>query len=531
MPPPDSAAMRQTLRGEGLVGATVEPTILASGHSMKLRVGGAATLCRTKAAPWALDADQLSSNQCTLFDAISGTASICGSRPPIAAAVTTSMDSLPRQTEPMVGISNGEHTHRHQSTPRDSLFGAVHTDSSVVQLPVPPRGCGLGSDVTLQHPPPAEGQELLDMIVSLASALADRQTTWSRAFAPYDHAGTGIVSLADTLRVFRAAGLSPQPTLLRSLPTTVLCEPQGVLYRELERLVPIPFGITQNLQSSTTAVMHSSRRPHLTPGVPQSPSSTSALPPVVVHDSMTSTFARNSAHGYELALLQASGGAQNHPAEQVSTPLAHPEAAATTATVTAESLTRRRRLFRLLTERSQALSRSPHELWAEMRPSAGGIATPRGLCEGLRRLGLDLGEDDFHELVCALASDDEHGPVIRWDAWQGFFAGGVPLWENSAAERRRRLTLNRLLGALQSALGRDIIRLVRWFAVRDIRRTGRVSIADFCSGLRANGVLIADADAGLAAVEVDPQGGGVTLDYTKLSSLMGEGRTSCPMPS
>ena len=159
----------------------------------------------------------------------------------------------------------------------------------------------------------------------------------------------------------------------------------------------------------------------------------------------------------------------------------------------------------------------------------------RQVTDGLRRLGLHLGEDDLRELVDALVTDSGHGlPIVRWETWHGFFASGVPGWADSAAERRRRLVLQRLLGALQGGAqggGDATHRLVSWLAARDGRRTGRVSVPEFCAGLRANGVLVADADAALAAVEIDPEGGGTTLAYMLLPSLVASNRAACPMPS
>ena len=124
-----------------------------------------------------------------------------------------------------------------------------------------------------------------------------------------------------------------------------------------------------------------------------------------------------------------------------------------------------------------------------------------GLNDGLARLGLRLAEVDLHELVGILSNGDPQG-LVRWESWQSFFSDGTPSWEDSAAERRRRLTLQRLKQAIGTALRGDTAALVRWFSARDRQRSGRVSLPEFCAGLRANGVILADADVNLAAAEM-----------------------------
>ena len=77
-----------------------------------------------------------------------------------------------------------------------------------------------------------------------------------------------------------------------------------------------------------------------------------------------------------------------------------------------------------------------------------------------------------------------------WESWLGFFGSSAPRWEDSAAERKRRLTLNRLLQSLSASIGSEpqrAARLVRWFETRDAQRSGRISFDDFCLGLRVNG--------------------------------------------
>ena len=166
-------------------------------------------------------------------------------------------------------------------------------------------------------------------------------------------------------------------------------------------------------------------------------------------------------------------------------------------------------------------------------------------------------------------------PVVIWEGWKAFFTmQGQPAWEvcrpdrrpamrhlrarltpsfshsllshspyvtapcppcgspqDSAAERKRRLTLQRLIESLRNALGGDARRLISWFAARDRPNpTGRVSFSEFVAGLRAHGVLLSDADAALAAVEIDPVGGGTSLAYAKLTELLAPRYVACQMP-
>ena len=70
---------------------------------------------------------------------------------------------------------------------------------------------------------------------TLATALNNRQVEWEAAFAPYDEGRTGVVSVSALLRIFRSVDLSPEPSLFRSLPSTVLA-PNGVRYASLVQL-------------------------------------------------------------------------------------------------------------------------------------------------------------------------------------------------------------------------------------------------------------------------------------------------------
>ena len=45
----------------------------------------------------------------------------------------------------------------------------------------------------------------------------------------YDRSRTGAVSLSDALRVFRSAGLSPQPSLLQRMPLTANGLPYAII--------------------------------------------------------------------------------------------------------------------------------------------------------------------------------------------------------------------------------------------------------------------------------------------------------------
>ena len=68
-----------------------------------------------------------------------------------------------------------------------------------------------------ETPPPSILSPVIAEVYRLSRALADRGVAWELAFAPFDPARTGVVSLSDLLRVFRDAGLSPQPSLLREV--------------------------------------------------------------------------------------------------------------------------------------------------------------------------------------------------------------------------------------------------------------------------------------------------------------------------
>lgn len=169
---------------------------------------------------------------------------------------------------------------------------------------------------------------------------------------------------------------------------------------------------------------------------------------------------------------------------------------------------------------------------------------------GLARLGLRLGAADLQELSRQLLGGRPHEDFVRWEGWLAVFseAGEAverinietpSTGESSAASRRRRLTLSRLLVALRHSVGaggREGLtdaskRVTAWFAARDPSRSGRVPIATMSEGLRAHGVIVSDADAALAAAEIDPRGGGSAVDYEKLGALLREPIESCPMPS
>lgn len=284
--------------------------------------------------------------------------------------------------------------------------------------------------------------------------------------------------------------------------------------------------------------MHSCRRTPLEPGATGAAVAdrqhAASLADSMFTGAHQSSYARTHAHGYDRACANASDPS-SHPAEQTNAPyeLQHDSDPLHEGQhVVAES--NRRRLQRLLTSRSQALNRSPQDLWSEMRPSAGVLAISN-LSDGLRRLGLHVAEDDFAALVQLLADRPSWGapqaPVITWASWQRFFSVNTPPWEDSAVERRRRLTLQRLLQSLRHTVERDGSTLVKWFAAHDLKRTGSVSFGDFFAGLRANGAILTESDAMLAAVEIDPEGGGSSVAYHKVAELLSIPQTNCPLPS
>ena len=365
--------------------------------------------------------------------------------------------------------------------------------------------------------------------------------------------------------------------------------------------------------------MHSSRRPNLTPhhgatsdGLADSFAQFSFAPPTPAASTPCGPTPASAAYGatppryaaahdksYAEAYSLASDGTAHihqHSGGSMASAMRHVEQASGQAEI--DHANRRRRLHRQLTERSQALRRSPQELWAQLRPT-GGVVTISNLSDGLGRLGLRLAEVlcggdptprrheshtrrahgrstwlmlrlpcrsqvDFNELVELLATSDSRTGerVVLWQNWQHFLSASQPGWEDSAAERKRRLTLQRVLQSLGG--DRSAAALVRWFQARDRQRSGRVTFAEFCAGLRANGVILSEvhagprtaalapgpvaspcphqstsprtssivqADAQLAAVEMDPLGGGTSVAYGSLARLLNEGSTRMPMPS
>ena len=538
VPPPNTDAMRQTLKGEGLADGAAEPVVLMSGHAIKpgpQRAPVANSPRRSDAVPWAtIDNTGAPAKEEPIFDGVSGVALIRGSRPTMPITTANAINVQPGSVQPITAggpyPSEVTATPRYQHTPRETF----HVVGAAAATPPPP------PPLTFVGGAPSAplSQEMLDALFGLARALEDRRQTWASAFTPYDRSGTGLVSLSDLLRVFRANGLAIQPQLLqRSLPN------EGLAYRQVEQLATSAPQALQGLQSASTGTVHVGRRPLMAAQMPQLQTPTFGQTP--------QTF------GYALppavADTPAFGGAYAHPSQRMDTGpnLAPPQydqddapaSAGAEASFggggngapSAEAIMRRRRLHRLLTERAHELRRSPREMWAELRPLHG-LATLSGLNDGLGRLGLHLGDHDLNELVSALSSANPFvpsgPPVVTCDAWLAFFSAGesAPSLDDPN-ERRRRITLSRLLTQMQGSKACPPHQIAAWLARRDTQRTGRVSLADFCAGLRAHGVLLSDSDVGLAAVEIDPEGGGTSLAYQKLMVALNDvNPTKCPMP-
>ena len=422
IPPPSTETITRSLRGEGLEGSASEPMILAKGQTVNLR--SAPEPSPRRATPWATD-DELSNlrpGNNVLYDSVSGAShATVNPRRRVDSLATGSLvpyDEDSRQAHcDAAEHKQGEHTPLPLPTPCDDCSDGEHLP---YRLSVSTDGKSRIRDVTA---PQCLSAEVIDAVTSLTTALADRHISWLEAFAPYDHRGCGFVSTDDMLRIFRAAGLSPSTSLLRFFSAPYLT-PQGVDYRALRELAPATL-VQQGLQSSTTATIHSSRRHMLNPGG------------TVVGDTTSpddETAPCGIPHGQLAACRSISAHAQpqTHVGEQVAerlgpqpSSLILPHDTADSHRTEIEHLTVQRRLHRILTERCQMLNRSPHELWAELHP-CGGVATIRGLNDGLNRIGLPLGENDFYELVGALTTsrscDPRQGthmagatPVITWE--------------------------------------------------------------------------------------------------------------------
>jgi hypothetical protein len=168
-----------------------------------------------------------------------------------------------------------------------------------------------------------------------------------------------------------------------------------------------------------------------------------------------------------------------------------------------------------------------------MHPAAGGLPLSR-LPGSLARIGLNLGDDDMLGLAdLLLGSRRGVDETISWEDWSRVFGGvGPHATDGAVTERRRRLTLGRLEASVRHAVGANAPqRFMAWFAARDVQRSGRVGLSTFVQGLQAHGVFLSESDAALSIAELDPRGGGATLEYAKLGALLAEGPAGLPMPS
>lgn len=243
VPPPPTDAMVDTLRGEALYGPAAEPMVLASGHTMNARpLRSGEPGARSQHAPFATDSDPPDNGGAppALFDSVTGVVRFTShSMQRKEATQARQLQIEPGSLTPRWDAGEEPGPRSHLKMPRDNLAGGtlevmapeVMAPAAAPPPPPPP----------LPLPPPGGGAAIINpeiaaAFLQLSTALADRHTSWSAAFQAYDRAGEGVVSMSDLLRVFRAAGLSPSPSLLRSLPPSVLAR-TGVQYLAIQSMV------------------------------------------------------------------------------------------------------------------------------------------------------------------------------------------------------------------------------------------------------------------------------------------------------
>ena len=508
---PSTEQMRATLHGVSLSDSTQEPQVYVSGAvTTPCRSGRAAVAGTPRGgdAPWALHDEPSTSAPVHLFDSISG-AVRCGTTPARPPQPSASHALITGGEGGGAGGSSMD-----PNTPRASIAADAGRTAAVRR---------------------EAALEVLNALDALHERLANRQTSWAAAFAPYDVQRSGVVGLSDLLRVFRSAGAAPSPSLLRQLPQAALC-PAGVYYMDLAppaaASAPPPPEPLLSATSDTSYAAHpaSARR------LEHAPHAAAAAVPATSH-------ACASCASYQYP----SGAPPPFAAHPADPGMPQSGQSGESGGGGDDTAARVGRLRRLLLERTAQLGRSPAHLWSALAgPSGGGALPTDQLAEGLQRLGVPLGGDDLSLLLQLLASR-ENAPqqaegaaapgLVSWECWRDFWGALLPDWADSAAERRRRLTLTRLRQALSQPSaggGRGSsasLPLVGWLAARDRMRNGRVPLDIFLAGLKAHGILLSNDDAQLAAAELDPKGGGTSLAYAQLDSLLRTPPNACPMPS
>ena len=233
--PPSTAQIEAALHGVSLsAGEPPDPMILQAGITActpgrRDRAPSQFTPRSEPAPPWAHDGNPPHPNgDEVLFDAVSGIARCARGAGKMQAAGET----------PIKGVRT--------PAPLDHLRGTSFHDARTECRPPPltPQSSASEAANLLAATPGADGggggapyAEVVTALYGLATALSDRRLEWRAAFQPYDAAGSGVISLSDLLRVFRAQGLCPQPSLLRELPRQTLVA-GGVSYAALQALLP-----------------------------------------------------------------------------------------------------------------------------------------------------------------------------------------------------------------------------------------------------------------------------------------------------
>jgi hypothetical protein len=311
--------------------------------------------------------------------------------------------------------------------------------------------------------------ELRLSMTQLGSWLHDRGILASRHFGRYDLTGDGVVSPPDFLRSLRAAGATANPLMLRALPAGALTA-GGVRYSELDALL-----------------LDAERPP------------TDSIRSVDFVVTLPSSVRGRSSAVRPSSL--AGGGAL--------LPGAAEGAVRASATAHAER-EHASRLRRELMRRYRGLGISARELWATLDVSAQGTVSEDALAAGLQRMSLAPGTADAAALASMLCGGVSG---LGWTQWSAFLSEGEE--EVPPAERRRRLTVTRQLGAMKATLGRHARALETELRAAD-DGSGVVPLPAFALAVQRCGVLMAPQDYARVALHLDPDGGGRWVRYGPL---------------